>query len=132
MKRIYDTGIDSNQIKCTVKIGTVGVAYSAIYKARTGGQWAKIKESSSNSGNIRAFTIGKAVNLKSSYLIIRTIIDFSNIDESLWKNQQDNVVARYGFSGGFSGSQTYNGDTDDITSSPKGKIIVITKPIQLI
>ena len=131
MKRIYDTGIDTNQIKCAVKIGTVGIAYTAMYIARTGGQWTKIKESSTDSGNIRAFTLGKAVNLKNSYLVIRTIIDFSNIDNNLWGVQEDSIVARYHFEGGFSGKQTYNQDTDDITSSPNGKIIIVTKPIQL-
>ena len=132
MKRIYDTGIETNRINCAIKIGTVGVAYTAIYIERSGGQWSKIKESTTNSGNIKAFALGKAASLKNSYLVIRTIIDLSNIDKSLWKNQEDNIVARYYFKGGFSASQVYNQDTDDVISSPDGKIIVISKPIQLI
>ncbi|WP_109097706.1 hypothetical protein [Aquimarina sp. AU58] len=132
MKRVYEIGNDTNQINCTVKIGTVGVAYTAVYIARSGGQWSQIKESTSSSGNIKSFLVGQAIDLRDSYLVIRTIIDFSTIDKDLWNEQKNNIVARYYLKGGLLGAQTYNHDTDDITSSSNGKIVVITKPIKLI
>ena len=132
MKRIYDTGIDTNQITFGVKVGTVGTASTSANIVRSGGQQTEVVESNEDSGNIADKIIGEASELKKSYLVITTIINFSNNDKSLWKNQKDNLIIRYHLEGGFSGNQTYNQDVDDINSSPDGKIIVVTKPIELI
>jgi hypothetical protein len=131
MKRTYELGIDSNQITLGVTVGTAGTAYTSASIARSGGQQKKIAESNADSGTISDRNIGKASDLVGSYLIIRTIIDFSNIDKSLWKNQADHLIIRYHLDGGFSGNQVYNQDIDDINASPDGKIIIITKPIEL-
>jgi len=131
MKRTYETGIDTNVITLGVKVGTVGVAYTSAIIIRSGGQYTKVAESNQDSGSIAETNIGTAADLKNSYLIVRTIIDLSHIDKSLWENQKDNLVIRYHLSGGFSGNQVYNQDLDDINTSPDGKIIIVTKPIEL-
>lgn len=131
MKRTYETGMDTNVITLGVKVGTVGVAYTSANIIRSGGQQKKIAESNEESGNIAEQAIGKAADLKGSYLVVRTIIDLSHIDKSLWATQADNLVIRYHLSGGLSGNQVYNQDLDDINTSPDGKIIIVTKPIEL-
>jgi hypothetical protein len=132
MKKTYQTGIDTNQISLGVTVGTVGTAYTSVDLARGDGQQSKIAESNEDSGNIADANIGNASFLRNSYLIIRTIIDLSNIDPQLWGNQKDNLIIRYHLTGGLSGDQIYNQDLDDIVSSPNGKTIVITKPIELL
>jgi hypothetical protein len=128
MKRTYNIGIDTNQIM----LGTVGTAYTSVYSTRSGGQQTKIVESNEDSGNIAEANIGDATSLRNSYLVVRTIIDLSNIDPTLWANQKDNIISKYNIKGGFSGHQIYNQDVDDIFSSPNGKTIVITKPIEFL
>lgn len=132
MKRTYNTGVDLNQITLGVVIGTVGTAYTSVYLTRGGGQQTKIAESNEDSGNITDINIGNATFLRASYILVRTIIDLSNIDSALWENQKENLTIRYHLNGGFSGNQIYNQDLDDIISSPNGKTIVITKPIELL
>lgn len=132
MKRTYNTGIDTNQITLGVTVGTVGTAYTSVYLTRSGGNQTKIAESNEDSGNIADRIIGNASTVKNGYLIIRTIIDLSNVDQTLWATQKDNLIIRYHLDGGFSGNQIYNQDIDDIISSPNGKTIVITKPIELV
>jgi hypothetical protein len=131
MKRTYETGIDTNQITLGVKVGTEGTAYTSANIIRSGGQQTKIAESNEESGNISEKNIGNSSDLRNSYLIVRTIIDLSNIDKSLWSNLKENLVIRYQLSGGFSANQVYNQDLDDINTSPEGKIIIVTKPIEL-
>jgi hypothetical protein len=131
MKRQYNTGLDTNPISLEVKVGTVGTAYTSVYLARSGGQQTKIAESNVNSGNISLQEIGKAADLKNGYLVILTSIDLSNVDPANWPGATENMVLRYHLSGGFSGDQIYNQDTDDIKVLPKGQILV-TKPIQLV
>lgn len=132
MKRTYDIGIDTNQIELGVKVGTIGTAYTSVYLARSGGQNSKIAESSVDSGSIKDDFIGEAKQLKAAYLIIRTTVDFSNIDSGKWPSQADKIVVRYHLNGGFSGNQIYNYDTDDVDIVLNGKVIVISKPIELL
>lgn len=60
MKRIYDVGLDSNQIVLGVQVGTVGTAYTSVYLARSGGQHWKLAESSHKSGSIPNRLLGQA------------------------------------------------------------------------
>lgn len=131
MKRTYNTGMDTNQIILGVTIGTVGTAYTSVYLTRSGGQQTKIAESDENSGNIVPTNIGKAEVVRNSYLVILTSIDLTNAEKNTWENQGDNLIIRYRLSGGFSGDQVYNQDTDDTKILPNGKILV-TKPIELL
>jgi hypothetical protein len=132
MKRTYDIGTDTNEITLHVRVGTVGTAYTSVYLARKGGASSKIAESDEDSGSIKERKIGQSDQLRFSYLIIRTTVDFSNIDEAQWLNQADNLFLRYRLQGGFSGTQTYNQDTDDVDIVFNGRIVIITKPIELI
>lgn len=132
MKRTYQTGLDTNDIQLAVTVGTVGVAYTDAVINRSGGQITRVAESDEQSGNLPQKSIGTAASVRGTYLVIRTIIDLSHIDPSQWANAKDKLVIRYTLSGGLSGIQFYNQDLDDINSSPNGKIIVVTKPIQLL
>lgn len=132
MKRTYDTGMDNNSIKLEIKIGTVGVAYTASYLLRTGGQWTKLSESNEESGNIADSEIGKASYLRKSYIIIRTLIDLTHLSENEREIATANIKAEYKFSGGFSGIQNYNFDNDDLTITPNKKLVTIIKPIEMI
>jgi hypothetical protein len=131
MKRTYDTGTDTNKIELAVNVGTVGTAYTSVYLSRSGGQNSKIAESNEDSGNIKNTIIGEAKQVKTAYLIIRTTVDFSNIDKEKWSSQAEKIVVRYHLDGGFSGNQIYNYDTDDVDIVLNGKVAVITKPIEL-
>ena len=128
MKRIYDTGLDNNQIHLMVNIATAGIANTVAYLAKSGGQKIKVAESNIDSGDISNTLVDKAVNLRGFYLVIHTIIDFGTIDMNHWELEAKNIRADYQVSGGFSGNQLYNYDNDDIVKSPSGKIITITKP----
>ena len=130
MKRTYDLGIDTNQIEFEVKVGTVGTAFTSTTLMRSGGQHSQLAESNEDSGNIPKF-VRTAAELRTSYFIVRTIIDFSNIEKDQWENQKDKLIIRYFINSGFSGFQVYNQDMDDILASPSGKLIVITKAIEL-
>lgn len=132
MKRTYDTGMDNNTIELEVKIGSVGVAYTATYLFRTGGQWTKLKESNEESGNIPNSEIGKADYLRKSYIVIRTMIDFGHLTEQEREIAVVNIRTAYIFSGGFSGIQNYNYDNDDLTITPDKKLATIIKAIEMI
>ncbi len=131
MKRIYDLGMDTNQISLSVTVGTVGIAHTRVNIARSGGQNTNIAESNVESGNIPEKNIGNASELRNSYIVIHTMIDFSNIEKELWPNQKEKLIIRYYLNGGFSGSQEYNHDTDDVNSMLEGRILSIIKPIEL-
>lgn len=132
MKRTYDTGIDENPIKLEVKIGTVGVAYTATYLFRTGGQWTKISESTEDNGNISESEIGQAIYLRKSYIVIRSIIDFGHLSKKERNISIESIKGSYIFTGGFSGYQDYNFDNDDLTITPDKKLATIIKAIEMI
>ncbi|MCC7029502.1 MAG: hypothetical protein IT257_04290 [Chitinophagaceae bacterium] len=132
MKRQYDTGLDANSISMQVKVGTVGEAYTAAYLLRSGGQWNKITESTADSGSIKKTNIGFAADLRKSYVVVRTLIDLSNLNEAERESAANTIFIEYKFSGGFAGTQTYNFDLDDITKTPDNRFVSISKPIELI
>jgi hypothetical protein len=76
--------------------------------------------------------IGSAQSLRTGYLVIQTLIDFGTIDSSQWEQLIQNLVIKYDLSGGLSGNQHFNSDTDDITTSPNKKLVIVAKPIELI
>lgn len=132
MKRTYDTGMNNNSIKLKVTVGTVGVAYSASYLLRTGGQWTQLYESNDENGNIPESDLGNSAFLSKSYIVIRTLIDLTHLDDDNKREMATkNLTIEYKFSGGFSGIQKYNFDNDDVTITPNKKLITIVKPIEM-
>ncbi len=121
MKRTYITGDEENAISINVKVQTSGIACTSVYIARSGGQQTRIMDSEDDSGIIREAVIGKASELKNSYLLIITMIDVAVIDPTEW----DNLLIRYHINGGYSASQVYNHDMDDTKLMPNGKMLVI-------
>jgi hypothetical protein len=131
MKRTYQLGLDANEIELAFTAGTAGIAYTAVYLARSGGQRTKIAESSHDSGDIIQTKIGDAASLRGAYLVFVTNISCTNLDSSIQQNEHDRLSFRYCIYGGYSGSQIYNQDIDDVMVFPNGQIIV-TKPIELL
>lgn len=135
MKRQYNVGLDTNQIIAEVDAGTRGIAYSAMYQVRSGGQSTLIADSNTTgSGDIKPVNIGQALTLGRSYIVIRSIIDFSQTGLTNDERAVDisNLVIKYIISGGFSATQIYNFDTDDIVVKPDNSIAVITKAIEMV
>jgi hypothetical protein len=131
MKRIYTIGSIPATIDLQVDVGTIGTAYSLACKAASGGQRNDLAQSTvTSNGNIARTKIGTNTDLCASYVVIYTTIDFGD-DPTKWAPDLKNLSIDYHFWGGFSGHQTYNFDTDDIIVSANGKIVVITKPIQM-
>jgi hypothetical protein len=131
MKRTYNTGIDSNQIEFDVSVGTVGVASTVVAQRWSGGTFKVIRESDADSGNVPEFVAGTAAELRNSYIVCVTVIDFCNIPPDQWEQARKTIAIFYTLDGGFSGHQYFNYDTDDQVTSQGGKIIVITKPIEM-
>lgn len=132
MKKIYNVGIDKNTIELKVEVGTPGIAFTSVRQRWSGGVISDLKESDTDSGDIELFIAGKASDLKNSYLIIQTFIDFGAIDSSQWNTLKNTLSIKYILNGGFSGSQQFNHEFDDIVVSHSGKLLAIIKPIELI
>jgi hypothetical protein len=137
MKRQYSVGNKDDNVSATVNVGTRGIAYTAMYQVRSGGQSALIVDSASvdgrTDGTIPLVAIGSALTLASSYILVRTLIDLSHItDADERASDANNIVVYYTFTGGFSGTQTYNHDNDDITMTPDKKLVTITKAIEML
>jgi hypothetical protein len=131
MKTTYDLGIDANQVKFRVTVGTTATAYTSVYLARMGGQQTKIAESGYDSGNIGSKNLGNAAGLRNHFLAILTSLDLTNIDPALWEGQIDLLDISYELTGGFGGTQVFRQDKDDMKVLPGGKVL-ITKPIELL
>lgn len=134
MKRQYHVGLDTNSISAAVNTGTRGIAYTALYQVRSGGQSVLLAESNeSGSGDIPLFNLGQALTLAKSYLVVRTLVDFSHItDDDERANDVNQLYIDYSFAGGFSGAQVYNFDNDDITVTPDKKLVTVTKAIEIL
>ena len=132
MKRIYQvTQVNADIVKMEVKIGTVGIGYTAVYQARSGGQKTLIAESDTQSAGIKKKTIGTSGTLRGSYIIIQTVITLGSALKSDWEAITKNIFGAYILYGGFMGDMVFNYDPDDVTVSANKKVIVITKPIEI-
>lgn len=134
MKRQYHVGLETNKISAAVNTGTRGIAYTALYQVRSGGQSALLAESTiSGSGDVPPLGIGQGRTLAQSYIVVRTLVDFSHIvDADERANDVRLLVISYTFAGGFSGTQVYNFDNDDITVTPDKKLVVVTKAVEML
>ena len=132
MKRTYKSGKDENKIELDVAVGTVGVANTVVTQRWSGGTFKIIRGSDENSGNIPEFVVGTAEELRDSYLVISTVIDFANIPKRDREKSREKIAIFYTLDGGFSGYQYFNYDTDDQITSLGGKIVVIIKPIKML
>lgn len=142
MKRIYDTGLtDDNPISMGVDVVTAGVAYTAVYLVRSGGQFSLIAESTEArnhiggvqpNGDVKDFVIAPAFKVRKSYIVCRSLIDLTHLEEDKRKREVELLRINYRFSGGFSGRQSYSFDTDDMIVSPDHKFVSINKPIEML
>jgi len=131
MKRTYECGIDTNVIKFTFKIGTVGRPGTEVSLHRSGGQKNILKQKIGKS--IPKFSIGKSEEVKGGYLITKTYVDLSilNTVEDM-KEEMEKIRTEYKLEGGKSKIQKYSHDlNDDMTLFEKKKLLLIIKPIKL-
>lgn len=132
MYPIYEVGpVNGAGIRIKVSVGTPGTAFTNLHHSPPAGQWNRFPDTNSQNGSIDTYQLGLAENLRNQYLLIRTLVDFSNIDKSLWKGQRLNLYIKYELSGGA----TIDGRMDvlpgEIISSKEGKILEINKIILL-
>ncbi len=133
MKRVYTVSMNANDlIDLEVIVGTTGIAYTAAYKNSGGGQRVILATSNVQSGNIAQHPIGDSGALAGSYVVIQTVITLGALPDDSWETVTRNISIRYKFSGGFSGVLNFNYDTDDVTISPDLRVVVITKPVEMI
>ncbi|NIJ52340.1 hypothetical protein [Dyadobacter arcticus] len=130
--RNYTRGNSANEISIAATIGTPGIAHTSVALHRGTGQKLIIAESGIDSGNIPKTAFGTAPDLENCKIIVVTAIDFSDIDPANWESARQNLFTRYGMSGGLSGAQVYNHDTDDVTVFLDGQLIIVTKVIILL
>jgi hypothetical protein len=130
--RNYNRGNSANEIFTAVTVGTEGIAHTSVALHRGTGQKLIIADSNKKSGNIPTTVVGTAEDLESCKVIIVTAIDFSNVDPDQWENARKKIFTKYDMSGGLSGNQSYNHDTDDVTVLLDGQLIIITKVIVLL
>ena len=132
MKASYETGLDSNDIYIKVNVGTPGVATTAVYLAKTGGPRIKIAESDLQSGKIKNTLAGKSSDTRGHYLLVMTVVDLGILDPVNWSAALANLAFTCELSGGLSGLAHFKHDPDDVKVSDNGKIIAISKQVNLI
>lgn len=130
MIRIYQTGLDNNQIHIQVQFGTVGIASTIVQYSRPGNPVLNIAVSNVGSGNITNTFAGYAGNIRNGSLYIKTVINLNPLPPAIRQNALNNMTAQYTLTGGFSGIQSFSFDPDDRVVSPSGYVIV-TKQIVL-
>lgn len=131
MRKGYKIGKFNDPIVFKANIGTPGIVNTKVFQFFGDRQSKLLTESNVDSGNIQETSLGKGSDLINSYLKIRSIIDFGTIDSSQWEQLYDNIVGKYGISGGFAGNQSYSYDEEDKTKSSNGRFVVIDMEIDL-
>lgn len=132
MKRSYQVSqVDADPVSLEVILGTVGIAYSVAYQTKSGGQKTILAESNTQSGKIKKRSIGTSGILRNSYVVIQSVITLGTATSSDWETITKNIFGAYKLFGGFSGDITFNYDSDDVTVSGDGRVVVITKPIEI-
>ena len=126
MEKTYELGADDSIITAGVTVGTTGVAKSEIYLSRADGTFKDIAQSNAESGNIDPTIIGKAKDLKTDYIVIYSLIDFSNLEKPLWKNALKSTIITYEIDGGFDGYVKFTCQEDEMVVSENGKVASIT------
>jgi hypothetical protein len=133
MKRVYQVGALEKDISLAVSVGSAGIAYTEANKALSGGQKTTVAQSTKTSGgSISPTVIGTSNGLQGSYLIISTGLDFGALPQTQWAQALKTLSLEYTLCGGFSGTQAYNADLDDVVASLGGKLAMITKPIKMV
>ena len=128
MNNTYTVGESTNQITLSIKVGTVGVAYTSVYFEGK----PKIAESNTASGGSVATVIENANKLKNEWLSIHTAIDLTLIEATVRTNAINNIKITYRMEGGQSGRQDFTFSPTDIIKRLNGKNVLIVKSIQLI
>jgi len=140
MDRTYNLGTDTNAITFEIRTGTGATCFTGAWQVLTGGQRVSKGESPKPAnGGIKKKALGTGADLKNSKIAVQTIADFSalpaNIIAAIKSDPhalKTNLKIEYIFDGGLSGTQNFDYDYDDYMISADGKIVVVTKNIQLV
>jgi hypothetical protein len=132
MKTQYQVGSDDGMLYLEVTVGTPGSAQTVANQLRLGGEWTRLAESKADGGGIPATQIGQAKALRTSYLLIQTIVDFSLISPSQWSQLAEKLLIRYHLSDEISEGNVFQPDPDDVTISQHGKLLLIVKAVELV
>ena len=132
MKKEYDTGLGKSEIKLQVEVGTVAIAYTIVSLRKKGETFIDIKESNATSGDIPAFVLSPADELKGASLVISTQLDFAFLSEKERELAVSKLKIRYTLSGGFSATYSFGFDADDLVTSDNKKLATVSKAINLI
>ncbi|HML84016.1 MAG TPA: hypothetical protein PKE52_02550 [Bacteroidales bacterium] len=126
MKKEYDTGLGKSEIKLQVEVGTVAIAYTIVSLRKKGETFIDIK------GDIPAFVLSHADELKGASLVISTQLDFAFLSEKERELAVSKLKIRYTLSGGFSATYSFGFDADDLVTSDNKKLATVSKAINLI
>lgn len=132
MMNSYNTGNSGTPIGFQIDIGTVGVALTDVHTSPPSGQWQKVVGIKDKYGDVSRFTITKELATNKLYVLIRTFVDFSSIDQSLWGLAKGNVFTSYKVDGGPEGNIDFSHQSDDLATLYDGKNIVIFKIIEML
>jgi hypothetical protein len=132
MEKDYETGLEDEQISFNVTVGTPGIATTVVYLAVPDGERRKIAQSNLQSGNIPVTVAGTSGAVKGRYLFFMTVVDLGILDPENWPAATANLSVVYELSGGYSGVVRFPHEPDDLQTSSNGKIVTVSKPINLV
>jgi hypothetical protein len=140
MERTYNVGPDANTVTMEVNAGTAATCFTAAFQVMPGGQRTLRGESTkAGNGTIKKKTLAKAGELKDTKLVVQTIADFSALPQQVIDAIKTDPHALktalkldYTFNGGKPGKQIFDYDFDDYILGSNGKIVVVTKTINLV
>ena len=126
----YPVNDSSNEIILEVKAGTVGICESRVYIQIVGSFVKIITSEEMNNGNIPPSKIEINKNLISSFVQIRSVLNFSNVEEGETRKKAiETTSLGYTLNGGPEGEKQFVAQGLDILVVSDTKV-VITKLIK--
>lgn len=128
----YSVNDSNDDIILEVRAGTVGICETRVY-IRIEGSFVKIITSEEiNNGNIPPSNIEINKNLINSFVLIRSVLNFSNVEEGeARKKAIETTLLNYILNGGPEGEKKFKAQGMDILIISETKV-VITKLIKFL
>lgn len=130
MDGTYPLGLNANAIFLEVTVSAPGEVTSIAWKVSNNTRTeVAANDIEDPTGAIARTNIGNA-SLAGSDLEIRTIIDLSLVDPTIWASAYTNLSVLYSISGGTS-DQQFECDDDDKSKDASGSLIRVIKIIHI-